>query len=489
MGWLSRKNSERLLMEMIETKRLKEIVGAENVLDNPADLYVYGSDSSVHEAPAWVVVRPRTAEHVQKVVRYANSKKIPVIARGSGTGMSGQAVPISGGIVLDMKKMNKILEINLEDGYCRVEAGVVDDDLNRALKPYGVLYPVAPASSRVATIGGEIANNASGVRSVKYGAVRDSVLGMKVVMANGDLINLGAKTRVQASGYQLDRLMVGSEGTLGIIVEATLKFVPIPKFRCLGVANFNKLEEAGNAIAQIMASGAQPSLLELMDNIAITAVNKAMDMGLPDVEAILMFEADGMVKEAVEFEIAKMKEVCEENNGFGIEWSYDAEKRTKLFAGRKKLFPALSKYMETLSCTSLADDMAVPYSKMAATARKIHEVADKNHIVMTAYGHCGSGCMHTKILMEANKGKQWYNAQKAVEEIYDYVLSIGGTTSAEHGIGLSKAPAFKKERYDSIPFMRAVKKALDPHNILNPDKLMDAPDDWVTATKLRYNVN
>lgn len=476
-------------MDNVNLKIFEDIVGEENVRNDPADCYVYGSDSSVHEASAWIVVRPVNVEQVQKIVRYANSKKIPVIARGSGSGMSGQAVPINGGIVLDLKKMNKILEINPADGYCRVEAGVIDDDLNRALKAYDVMYPVAPASSRVATIGGEIANNASGVRSVKYGAVRDSVLGMKVVMANGDLVNLGCKTRVQASGYQLDRLMVGSEGTLGVIVEATLRFVPIPKFRCMSVANFMKLEDAGNAIAGIMASGAQPSLLELMDNIAILAVNKTMDMGLPDVEAILMFEADGMVKEAVEYEISKMKEICEENGGTDIKSSYDAGERTKLFAGRKKLFPALSMYMEKLSCTSLADDMAVPYSKMAETARKIHEVAEKNNIVMTAYGHCGSGCMHTKILMDATKGKQWHDARKAVEEIYDFVISVGGTTSAEHGIGLSKAPAFKKEKKDSLYIMRAIKKTLDPNNILNPGKLMDAPDDWITATKLRYSIN
>ena len=196
-----------------------------------------------------------------------------------------------------------------------------------------------------------------------------------------------------------------------------------------------------------------------------------------------------MVKEAVDFEIEKMKKVCESNGGFDIKWSYDAAERTKLFAGRKKLFPALSMYVDTHSCTSLADDMAVPYSKMAETARKIHEVAEKNNVIMTAYGHCGSGCMHTKILMEAGKENQWDDARKAVEEIYDYVISVGGTTSAEHGIGLSKAPAFKKEKHDSIPFMHAIKKALDPNNILNPGKLIDAPDDWVTATKLRYHVN
>jgi glycolate oxidase len=476
------------MMGKIDIDKIKQIVGNENVRDNPADLLVYGSDSSVHEAPAWVIVRPTSVDQIQAIVRYANVGKIPLVVRGGGSGMSGQAVPIQGGIVLTMKKMDRILEINLEDQYCRVEAGVVDDDLNRALKPYGVIYPVAPASSRVATIGGEIANNASGVRSVKYGAVRDSVLGMKVVMANGDLVHMGCRTRVQASGYQLDRLMVGSEGTLGIIVEATLKFVANPKFRCLGVANFEKLEDAGDTIAEIMASGAQPSLLELMDNVAITAVNKALDMGLPDVEAILMFEADGMVKEAVEYEINKIIEICKKHSGAGIKTSYDAQERTRLFAGRKKLFPALSKYMDIKSCTSLADDMAVPYSKMAETARKIHEIADRNNVIMTAYGHCGSGCMHTKILMDASQGKQWYNAKQAVQEIYDYVVSIGGTTSAEHGIGLSKGPAFKKEKQDSLSVMRAIKDALDPNHILNPGKLMDAPDDWVTATKLRYHI-
>jgi len=476
-------------MAKVDNKKLEKIVGKDNVRDDLGTRYVYGSDSSVHEALAWSVVRPETKEQVQKIIRYANSEKIPVIARGSGSGMSGQAVPIKGGIVLDLKKMNKIIDINLEDGYCRVEAGVIDDDLNRALKPHGVFYPVAPASSRVATIGGEIANNASGVRSVKYGAVRDSVLGMEVVMANGKLVHLGSRTRVEAAGYQMDRLMVGSEGTLGIIVEAMLKFVPIPKYRCLGVSNFNSLEEAGDTIASIMSSGAQPSLLELMDNVAITAVNKTMDMGLPDVEAILMFEADGMVKEAVDFEIEKMKKICEDNKGFGIEYSYEADKRTKLFAGRKKLFPALSKYKDLYSCTSLADDMAVPYSKMTKMARKIHEIAKKNNVIMTAYGHCGSGCMHTKILMDATKGKQWYNAKNAVKEIYEYVSEMGGTTSAEHGIGLSKAPAFKLEKKDSLQFMKAIKHALDPNNILNPGKMMDAPDDWVTATKLRYNVN
>ena len=476
-------------MSSINIEKLKKIVGENNVRDDIADRYVYGSDSSVHEAMPQVIVRPQNIEQVQKLMRYANSEKIPIIPRGSGSGMSGQVVPVQGGIILDMKGMNRILEINPQDGYCRVEPGVIDDDLNKALQPYGVFYPPTPASSVVATIGGEIANNASGGRSVKYGAARDAVLAVKVVMANGELLSFGATTRVAASGYPMEKLMVGSEGTLAVIVEASLRFVPIPKLRCLGVVKFNVLSEAGEAIADIMGSGCQPSMLELVDKVAIIAVNKAAKLGLEEVEAILLFEADGMAKEMIDSEMEKIRAICEKHNGFGIQMSYDAKERAKLWAARAKLFPALSKYDERLASTSLADDMAVPFSKMAAMADKIHEVADKHGLVMTAYGHCGAGCMHTKILMDTKKETQWESAREAVAEIYAFVREIGGTTSAEHGIGLSKAAAFKKEKAATLELMRAIKKVFDPNNILNPGKLMDGPDDWVADTNLRYQTS
>ena len=472
----------------IDVKKLKGIAGENNVSDNMADLYVYSSDASVHQAMPSVIVRPETIEEIQKIMRYANKEKIPVIPRGAGSGTSGHTVPIDGGIVLDLKQMNRILDIRPEDMLVKVEPGVVDDDLNRALKPYGLFYPPAPASSRIATIGGEIAANASGVRSVKYGATRDYVLGMKVVLANGDLVNLGANTRVHSAGYQLERLIVGSEGTLGIVVEATMGIRPLPKYRCLGVAHFDKLEDAGNAISDIISSGAEPSMLELMDKIGIVAVNKALDLGIKEVGAIILFEADGNVKEAIDFEMEKMKKLCEKHNGFGIKMSYDLAERTKLFSGRKKLFAALSRYKEGIICTDLADDMGVPNSKIAETAKKIHEIAKRNNVIMAVYGHCGSGVIHTKIMLDPKKKSQWKDAEHVVEELYDYVHSVGGVTSAEHGIGLSKAPAWKKARGDMVPVMRSIKKALDPNNILNPHKIMDAPDNWVKATNLRYRV-
>jgi glycolate oxidase len=294
---------------------------------------------------------------------------------------------------------------------------------------------------------------------------------------------------VAASGYPLERLMVGSEGTLAVIVEACMRFVPIPKLRCLGIAKFNVLAEAGDAISDIMGSGCQPSMLELIDKIAIIAANKAANLGLPEVEAILLFEADGMTKDVIDAEMAKIQSICEKHKCFGMESSYEEKERTRIWAGRAKLFPALSKYDDRLSSTSLADDMAVPFSKMAVMADKIHEVAEKHGLVMTAYGHCGAGCMHTKILMDTDRDFQWEGAREAVAEIYDFVRSIGGTTSAEHGIGLSKAAAFRKEKASSLELMRAIKRAFDPNNILNPGKLMDGPDDWVEATNLRYQVS
>jgi glycolate oxidase len=436
---------------LVGIERLKGIVGAENVKDDKADLYVYGSDASVHEAMPWVVVRPHTIEEVQSIMRYANSELIPVIPRGSASSTSGHTVPIDGGIIMDLKGMNKILEIRPENIYCKVEPGVIDD----------------------------------GLRSVKYGATRDVVLGMKVVLANGDLITLGSNTRVTTAGY---RLMVGSEGTLGIVVEATLKIVPIPKYRCLGIAKFNKLEEAGNAVSEIMSIGIGLSMLELMDNIAITAVNKAQNLGLPDVEAILLFEADGMVKEAVDIEISKIIEICKKQKGFGIDLSYDVKERTRIYTGRKKLFASLSRYKEGIICTDTADDMAIPNSKVSECAHMIHEIAKKNNVIMSVYGHCGSGVVHTKIMFDVTKKSQWNDANRAATQLYEYVHSVGGTTSGEHGIGLSKAPFWKKEKADSLNVMKQIKKALDPNNILNPHKLQDAPDDWLTATKLRYQV-
>jgi glycolate oxidase len=473
----------------IDKTLLTEIVGETNFTDEIADRYVYASDASVHHSMPACIVRPGNTEEVQQIIRYANQHKIPVVPRGAGSGMSGHTVPIDGGIVLDMKRMNRILEIRPEDVLCRVEPGVINDELNRVLKPHEFFFPPTPSSGMICTIGGMIGTNASGNRSVKYGATRDAVMGMKVVLANGDLVTLGSNTRVDSSGYQLARLIVGSEGTLGVVVEATLQISPLPKYRAMGVANFATLEDAGRMISQTIAAGIIPSMLELMDNVAITAVNNAQNLGLPNVAAIVIFECNGMTKEAVDYEMNQIKEFCDKNHGTWVSVSDDPKEMTRIYEGRQKLFPSLSRYGEGLVSTALADDMAVPMSKIADTVQKIHEIAKHNHVVMSAYGHCGVGLIHTKILMDTKKKSQWEDAKQAVKEVYEYVHSIGGTTSGEHGIALSKAPSWKQEKKDSLAMMKTIKNALDPNNILNPHKLMDAPDDWLTATTLRYQVH
>ncbi|MCI0496892.1 MAG: FAD-binding oxidoreductase, partial [Thermoplasmata archaeon] len=429
-----------------------------------------------------------STEEVQGILRYANGNGVPVIPRGAGSAMSGQAVPVDGGIVLDMKRMSRVLEISPGDMLCRVEAGDVNDELNRQLKPHGLFFPPTPSSGNICTIGGMIGTNASGNRAVKYGATRDAVLGMKVVFASGEAVDLGGRTRVESSGYQVHRLIVGSEGTLAVVTEATLLLAPLPKDRAMGIAHFDTLEEAGSAITAVVTTGLRPSMMELMDDIAIRAVNTSLGLGLREAAAIIMFECNGMTREEVEREIGEVSRVFEANGGHGIEVSTDPKEMARIYAGRQKLFPSLSRYREGIVSTSLADDLAVPVSRIAETVRKVHEVADRHGIVMSAYGHCGAGLIHTKILMETASEAQWAAAARAMEELYAHVREVGGTTSGEHGIGLSKAPMWKAEKAAQLELFRSIKAALDPKGILNPHKLQDAPDDWRTATPLRYTI-
>ncbi|MCK4925819.1 FAD-binding protein [Candidatus Aerophobetes bacterium] len=468
-------------------EELRAVVGDENVSDDAADRYVYGSDASMHQSSPSVVVRPASAGEIQKILRFANGRKIPVVPRGAGTGESGSAVPIDGGIVLDLKRMDRILEVRPEDMFCRVEPGVVNDELNRQLKPYGFFFPPTPASGKVCTIGGMIANNASGMRAMKYGATRDAVLGLKVVLANGDLVTMGSATIIQASGYQLERLMVGSEGTLGVIVEATLRVRPLPEERTVGRAVFYELTQAGDAISKIVATGIVPSALELMDEVAIKSVNKALGAGLPEVEALILFECDG-VKASFHHEIKKIKRILEECGAFDIVISDDPQEMEKLWEVRSSVFPATSMYKENRIRATLAEDVTAPVSRLRELVEGIHQIARDNDLLIGTYGHAGEGLIHTAFLVDPRLPDEWDRTRKAVDEVFALVHRLGGTTSGEHGIGISKAPYFKKERQDLLELMRGVKKVFDPNNILNPHKLMDAPEDFFTATKLRYPI-
>jgi glycolate oxidase len=332
-------------------------------------------------------------------------------------------------------------------------------------------------------MGGMVATNASGMRAIKYGAIRDYVLGLEVVLASGQVIKVGTRTLKNSSGYQLERLFVGSEGTLGIITEATLRIAPKAKKAAMIVAAFDTLEKAGRCVSQIIAKPLIPSAIELMDSTCIKAVNKTVKAGFPDSEALCMIEVDGEPS-AVEDESKTVQAICSEVGAISVECSADPKQMAKWTYGRKSIMSSLSRYGEGFVSVSLADDMAVPISKIPEAVVAFHKTAEKFGVIVGTYGHAGDGNLHTKMLLDPTSEDNWQRGEKAVGEIFDTVIALGGTVTGEHGVGISKAPYFKKERPTAWETMNAIKQAMDPNNILNPGKM----GQWEGSIlfKLRY---
>lgn len=467
--------------------KLTEIVGGDDIRTTVAELYAHASDSSIHRRMPDVVVRPETVEEVSAIVKLANEYKVPIVGRGAGTALCGHAVPIDGGIVVNFQKMNKILEMHIQDHYVVVEPGVICDDLNEELAPMGFFFPPDPGSSHSCTIGGMVIANASGQRAVKYGATRDFVLGLETVLPNGEIVQMGTRTIKDASGLQLARLMVGSEGTLGLITKIILKVVPKPAKTASAIATFDTLEKAARCVGEVVKAPIIPARMEFMDNVCIQAVNKAQDMGLPDVEAILLIGVDGHPAE-VEEQIRRVSEICKSVGALDVNFTTDPEEETKLWSGRKAMIPSLSRFKEGWACVMLADDMAVPVSKIPEAAKAFRAIADKYGIYIPTYGHASDGNLHTKVIMDPTNEEHWKNVEKAVNEVYEVVLKLGGTTTGEHGTSITKAQFLHKERGKAqIEAMKALKKAWDPNNIMNPHKMMQWENGFITH--LRYHVS
>jgi len=464
--------------------RIREIVGEDRIRTSQADLYVYGFDAGMHRAIPDAVVRPANAGQISEILKLANERDFAVIPRGAGTALCGHNTPVAGGIILDLQSMNRIKEISPGDLLCVVEPGVVCDQLNEELMKLRFFIP-GPASSEAATLGGMVATNASGDKALKYGATRDYVLGMEVVMPTGEIVRYGTRTLKNASGYQMEKLFVGMEGTLGVITEITLKMAPLPEKTAACTAAFRELVEAGQAVADIIAVPLFPAQLEIMSDICVRAVNKATGLGLPECGGFLLIACDGH-PEAVKDEIRKVREICEKNKAFSIDYTEDPKRIAELWKGRKQMLSALSSLKSDFATVMLADDMAVPISKVPDALKGFLEIQDKYDIYIPPYGHAGDGNLHTKVLLDPENKEHWLQAEKAVKEIYDLVLKLGGTVTGEHGVAISKAEYFRKERPDSIPFMRAIKRTLDPKNILNPYKIFDWEDTFLH--RLRYPV-
>jgi len=458
------------------------------VLTDEASKYAYGFDASIHFAKPDVVVLAETREEVLTVVNLANRYRIPLVPRGAGTGLCGHALAWYGGCILDLTRMNKIREISVENKWVRVEPGVVYADLNRALSPHGYAFPPEPGSGDVCTIGGMVATNASGSRALKYGATREHVLALEVILPNGTRVALGSSTLKRSAGYTLTHLMVGSEGTLGVITEVVLRIAPVPTHYATAVAAFDQIEKAGRAVERLVRLRTLPAAIEIMDRTCIEAVNRAMELGLPEVAGIVIVEFDGFSTDEAERPLEEAKRICQEEGVEQFEYTTDPQERARLWAGRKAVLPSLSRAVGGKYSTSLADDMIVPVSRVAEAVKRFAEIAKRYGVTIGTYGHAGDGNLHCKVIFDVKSPEAWQQAWKACWDVYRVCVDLGGDLSGEHGIGFTKAPFLRLRKPRELELMRAIKRLLDPNNIMNPGKLglEEIPDTFLY--KLRYPV-
>jgi len=449
-------------------KELIKIVGEENFTDALEELVPYSYDASVNVQRPNSVVWPESTEQVSQIVAFANEQKIPVVPRGSGTSLSGGVIAINGGIIIDLSRMNRILEISIEDRYALVQAGVVCDDLNGKLAKYGFTFPPDPASSSVATIGGNVGTNAGGIKGAKYGTTRDYVMGLQVVLPTGEVMNTGSRTMKCVSGYDLAKLFVGSEGTLGVVTEVTLKVNPIPRYAMTAVATYDKLEDAGNAISQTMTSGLTPSVMEILDRITLKSIKENTDIDLPDAEIMILAETDGYTCEEVQAQMDVVLRILKENNPSLIKTAQDEKERLELWNARKSAYATLAR----ISTSFVLDDVTVPVSRIPELLVGIQEIAQRHGLVVATYGHAGDGNLHPQILYDEYNAEQVEKMERVESDLFRLAISLKGTLTGEHGIGLSKADYMTLEHdVVEMDLMQRIKKTLDPNNIMNPGKM------------------
>lgn len=451
-------------------KVFQDIVGADNVFEAEADRAVYSYDAAVLEPvlPA-LAIRPRNHEAMARSIRLCNENGLPLTVRGAGTNLSGGTIPKANGVVLLTNALNRILEINTEDMYAVVEPGVITADLAAAVEAKGLFYPPDPGSQAVSTLGGNVAENAGGLRGLKYGVTRDYVMGLEFFDAAGEWVKTGARTVKCVTGYNLAALLVGSEGTLGVLSKIILKLVPMPRHRKSMVAVFDDVTAASETVAAVISSRIVPATLEFMDNFTIRTVEDYAHVGLPvAAAALLLIELDGHPAQ-VEEEAATVEKLCRKQGAGEVRVARDAKERDQVWEARRMALSALAK----LKPTVVLEDATVPRSKIPDMVQAMAEIGAKFGLTIGTFGHAGDGNLHPTILTDRRDQRQWHKVEQAVAAIFDRALALGGTLSGEHGIGLAKASFMERETSGAtLRYARRIKRALDPNNILNPGKIL-----------------
>jgi D-lactate dehydrogenase (cytochrome) len=452
-----------------ELEVIRSIVGPERLSAGESVLDLHSKDESFHPGrKPEVVVWPLTAEEIGQILRLANARRIPATPWGAGTSLEGNPIPAEGGIVLDLQQMNHILELRAEDLQVRVEAGVIYKELNQHLSRFGLFFPPDPGAA--ATIGGMVGNNASGIRTIKYGATKDLVLSMVVVLPSGEVIRVGTNAIKSSSGYDLCRLFVGSEGTLGVVAEVTLRLFGLPAGFMAAVAQFGLVREATDTVSQIMRSGLAPAALEFLDTSTVRAVNRFKKLCL-DENPTLFVEFHGSGAAGLKEEMEMVKEICDENRPLRFDSGIGREERNRLWEARYGVRESIRE--NNPGFYPLVIDTAAPisnYSDMVAWGQKVIE---KKGLKGYAFGHAGSGNLHMEIMGIPEDEAQWQKVLTAGEEIVNFALECGGTATGEHGIGIGKRKFMKKEHGESLLLMRQIKELLDPNGIMNPGKIFE----------------
>jgi glycolate oxidase len=457
------------MMDREIVAELERITGTDGVLHTPEDLAVYGYDGTFSEHRPDVVVLPRTTEHVSQVAMLAARERIPLVTRGMGSGLAAASVPFRGGIALAMTRMNRLIEIDRVNATAHVEAGIVTADLQTAVEKVGLFYPPDPSSIRHSTIGGNIACNAGGPRCLKYGVTGDYVMGLTVVLADGRILHTGGKLIKDVVGYDLNALLTGSEGTLGVITEALLRLVAKPGFTRTALVEFASLADACRTVNAILSAGIVPATLELMDETAIACIEESLHLGLPlDVEAILLIESDGTNEQAVLREMEAEAKICRDCGARQVNVAKDEAERSNLWKARRSVSPALARKAPN----KLGEDITVPRSAIPEAVRLLKELSVWHGLPIVIFGHAGDGNLHPNILFDKRDSDQWARVEAMVAEEFDIALRLGGTLSGEHGVGALKRPYLERALGGiSIDIQKRIKAAFDPLNILNPGKI------------------
>ena len=448
---------------------LKKIVGDEYVLTDKGDLLTYSYDGTPDQPQVMpeVVVLPETTEEIIEIVKLAKAEDFHIYTRGSGTNLSGGTIPLRKGVVLVTTHMNKILEVDPENLTATVQPGVIINQLNEAVSPYGLIYPPDPGTVKTATMGGSVSESSGGLRGLKYGVTKDYVIGVEMVLANGELVTFGGKSVKNVAGYDLTKLVCGAEGTLGIITKILVKLIAKPQYVKTMTATFNVLKDAGYAINGIISNKVIPATMELLDQATLKVVEDFTHIGLPiEAKVMLLIEVDGMVEAEVELEAQKVVEQCKKNGCQDVKLAKDDKERDELMAARRAALPALAR----VKPTTVLEDATVPRSRIPDMLVRLEELAEKYDLQIGTFGHAGDGNLHPTILTDARDEEEMKRVRMCVDDIFAAALEMGGTLSGEHGIGIAKA-RFMEDQFGAagMEVIRRVKEAFDPNYMFNPD--------------------